>query len=168
MTPCSATLPRFLPGRTGRTGRTVRAVGSARPFARTLVGALATAAAVWVVSRSVVRVEVAGNSMVPVLVAGDRLVVVRLPGVPQPWPQPGALVAVRDPREPGRVLVKRVASVDRRAGALEVRGDAADASTDSRNFGPLTRSDLVGRVVYRYAPAERSGLGPWPAEYDPS
>ncbi len=129
---------------------------------------LAFAATAWVVSRSVVRVEVVGSSMAPALAAGDRLVVLRRPGAPQPWPSSGAVVAVKDPRDPRRILVKRVASVDRRAGTLEVRGDATDASTDSRTFGPLTRSDLVGRAVYRYAPAGRSGLGPWPAEYDPS
>ncbi len=112
------------------------------------------------------RVEVVGDSMEPALAAGDRLVVLRVPGASQPLPAPGEVVAVRDPREPSRVLVKRVASVDPSAGTLEVRGDAADASTDSRTFGPLTRSDLVGRAVYRYAPAGRSSRGPWPAEYD--
>ena len=103
--------------------------------------------------------------MEPALAAGDRLVVVRVPGVTQPWPAPGTVVAVRDPRERSRTLVKRVASVDRRTGTFEVRGDATEASTDSRNFGPLRRSDLVGRAVYRYAPTARSGPAPWSAEY---
>ena len=127
---------------------------------------LALAAFGWVVSRSVLRVEVVGDSMVPALAAGDRLVVVRIPGVLQPLPEPGDVVAVHDPREPRRILVKRVASVDRGKGLLEVRGDAADASTDSRTFGPLTRAELVGRALYRYAPAGRSSAAPWPAEYD--
>jgi nickel-type superoxide dismutase maturation protease len=118
------------------------------------------------VSRLLLRVEVVGDSMAPALVAGDRLVVLRLPGQNRPLPAPGSVVAVRDPREPTRILVKRVASVDPEAGTLDVRGDAPDASTDSRTFGPLPRADLVGRVVYRYAPAGRSGPPPWPAEYD--
>jgi nickel-type superoxide dismutase maturation protease len=116
-------------------------------------------------SRCVRRVEVAGSSMVPALAPGDRLVVLRLPGRRQPWPAPGSVVAVRDPTVADRVLVKRVSSVDRAAGVLEVLGDARDASTDSRSFGVLPRSAIVGRVVYRYAPAARSGPGPWPGEY---
>jgi nickel-type superoxide dismutase maturation protease len=114
----------------------------------------------------VVRVEVVGDSMAPALLAGDRLVVLRVPCGAQPLPPPGAVVAVRDPREPSRILVKRVASADRSTGAVEVRGDAPRASTDSRTFGPVARSDLVGPAVYRYAPAGRSSPAPWPAEYD--
>ena len=163
MTPSAATLPRFV---RRRTGRTPRSGGAGRPpVARPLVLLLAAAAIGWLVSRSVLRVEVVGDSMAPALVAGDRLVVLRFPFVVQPWPQPGTVVAVRDPREPSRILVKRVAWADRRTGALEVRGDAPCASTDSRTFGPVARSDLVGRAVYRYAPAARSGPAPWPEEY---
>lgn len=166
MTPCPATLPRFVWGRTGRRKATG---GNGRTSAGwSLVVVLATAAIGWAVARSMFRVEVVGDSMAPALAAGDRLVVVRVPGVSQRLPAPGTVVAVRDPRESSRILVKRVASVDREAGTLEVRGDAADASTDSRTFGPLTRADLVGRAVYRYAPPGRSSRGPWPAEYDRS
>jgi nickel-type superoxide dismutase maturation protease len=140
-------------------------VRSRHPVARTLV-VLAVAAIGWVLSKSVLRVEVVGDSMAPSLVAGDRLVVVRVPGVLQPWPPAGEVVAVHDPREPSRILVKRVTSVDRTAGSFEVRGDAPEASTDSRTFGPLRHADLVGRAVYRYAPRARSSPAPWPAEYD--
>jgi nickel-type superoxide dismutase maturation protease len=104
-------------------------------------------------------------SMAPTLLPGDRLVVLRLPGRPQPWPEPGSVIAVRDPTMPGRVLVKRVSRVDPRASTLEVVGDSLGASTDSRAFGPLPRSSIVGRAVYRYAPPARSGPGPWPEEY---
>jgi nickel-type superoxide dismutase maturation protease len=111
--------------------------------------------------RAVHRVEVVGPSMEPALSAGDRLVVLSLPWGPQPWPEPGTVVAVRDPRHPERILIKRVAALHRGQGTVEVSGDHAAASTDSRTFGPLPRSSIVGQAVYRYAPAERSGLGPW-------
>jgi nickel-type superoxide dismutase maturation protease len=104
--------------------------------------------------------------MAPALLPGDRLVVLGLPWLPQPWPGPGTVVAVRDPRAPSRILVKRVTAIHRQAGTLEVTGDARAASTDSRAFGPVPRSSLIGRAVYRYAPPGRSGPGPWPEEYD--
>jgi nickel-type superoxide dismutase maturation protease len=127
------------------------------------VGALALAAVS--LRRPVRRVEVVGSSMAPTLLPGDRLVVVAWPWRSTTWPCPGQVVAVRDPRRPDRILVKRVSAVDRRAGTLEVLGDDPGASTDSRTFGPLPRSALVGRAIYRYAPAGRSGRGPWPEEY---
>ncbi|MGH9205786.1 MAG: nickel-type superoxide dismutase maturation protease [Acidimicrobiales bacterium] len=126
------------------------------------VVAVTGAAAAAVMWRSFRRVEVVGGSMSPALLPGDRLVVVARPWRPPRWPRPGEVIAVRDPREPSRVLVKRVVGVDRPKGMLEVAGDAPDASTDSRRFGPVPRASVVGRAVYRYAPAARSGPGPWP------
>ena len=111
------------------------------------VVALATVA--WAVRRT----EVVGTSMAPTLDPGDRVVVVRLPR----WWRlaPGQLVAVPDPRVPSRLLVKRVAAVS--GPTAEVRGDNEAASTDSRHFGPVSRRRVVGRVLYRYAPAGRTG-----------
>lgn len=133
---------------------------------RTGAGLVVATLAVAALFRSVRRLEVTGSSMAPALRPGDRVVVVRVPWRRQPWPKPGDVVAVRDPRLPTRILVKRVSGVDRPLGTLEVVGDRRESSTDSRTFGPVPRSSVVGRAVYRYAPPERSGPGPWPAEYD--
>jgi nickel-type superoxide dismutase maturation protease len=116
--------------------------------------------------RSFRRVEVVGASMSPALLPGDRLLVMDLPGFLSRWPEPGEVIAVRDPRDPSRVLIKRVSVVDRLTGTIEVVGDAREASTDSRQFGPVPRSSMVGRAVYRYAPQGRNGPSPWPEEYD--
>jgi nickel-type superoxide dismutase maturation protease len=124
--------------------------------------AIALAAGLW---RSVRRVEVTGSSMSPTLVPGDRLVVVAPPLGPAPWPAPGEIIAIRDPRLAGRILVKRVAATHRPSGTLVVEGDNRQASTDSRSFGTLPRSSIVGRVVYRYAPSDRKGPLPAPGEY---
>ncbi len=118
--------------------------------------------------RSFRRVEVTGSSMSPTLLPGDRLVVMAPPFGTPPWPEPGDVVAVRDPRQADRVLVKRVAAIHRRAGTLEVVGDDRQASTDSRVFGPVPRTAIVGRAVYRYAPSGRTGPLPAPGEYHPS
>src|SRR5436305_1226061 len=74
------------------------------------------------------RVTVHGDSMRPALEPGDRLLVVGFLR-----PRPGDVVAVVDPRDAGRVLVKRVAAVDASGGGLiTVLGDFPEASTDSR------------------------------------
>lgn len=117
-----------------------------------LVGAIVTAVVVIGLAAAVRprRVIVAGRSMEPTLVSGDRLVVARTGP-----PKTGDLVALRDPFDRRRVIVKRVAAVHR--GELVVRGDNADASVDSRVFGPVPNRDVLGKLVRRYAPASRAG-----------
>lgn len=89
--------------------------------------------------------------MEPAFRAGDRLLVLRTPRV-----RPGDVVAVRDPRDPGNVMVKRVRAINDE-GQVDVRGDNPTGSTDSRHFGPVDRSDVLGRAVYRYFPGDRVG-----------
>lgn len=96
------------------------------------------------------RVVVSGNSMLPGLLPGDRLLVVPVLRIRE-----GQVVAMSDPRQPGRVLVKRVHSIH--AGLVEVRGDNIAESTDSRHFGRVPRASVIGRAAYRYAPSGRSG-----------
>jgi len=109
------------------------------------------------------RVEVVGDSMLPELRPGDRLLVLRLPVMA------GAVVAVGDPRDPRRTLLKRVAATPGGGLPLDggrrleagpgyvVLGDNPAASTDSLDFGPVPAGLLRGRAVYRYAPADRRG-----------
>ena len=60
------------------------------------------------------------------------------------------------PGDERRVLVKRVEALVSRDGVV-VLGDNRAASTDSRSFGPVSSRSVLGRVVRRYAPAERAG-----------
>lgn len=104
-------------------------------------------AALW----RLVRVEVHGQSMAPLLAPGDRLVAVR--GLPT---RVDDVVAVPDPRQPSRLLVKRAVAVSP-DGSVELAGDNSSASTDSRTFGPVPDPFVVGRVVWRYWPPHRRG-----------
>jgi nickel-type superoxide dismutase maturation protease len=117
---------------------------------------LAAAVGVAVAAVTVRRVEVTGSSMTPGIRPGDRLLAVSVPWFRQPWPRPGHIVALRDPRSPQRTLVKRVIRENRKEGTLEIRGDGP-RSTDSREFGPVKLSAVIGRVVYRYWPTARAG-----------
>ncbi len=99
------------------------------------------------------RFAVEGPSMEPAYRPGDRLLVNRLAYLRRP-PAPGEAVVIRDPEQPDRLLLKRVAAApddppvapDR----IYVLGDNAVESRDSRQFGPLPRSAIVGRVWHRY------------------
>ena len=93
--------------------------------------------------------------MSPTLLPGDRVLVYRGIGPLKATIRPGDLVAVTDPRQPGRMMVKRVAGFT--AGGVVVHGDNAAASTDSRHFGPVDPAAVSGRVVYRYHPEARRG-----------
>ena len=103
------------------------------------------------------------ESMLPSFVPGDRLLID--PRVGRPL-RPGDVVAVRDPEQEGRLLLKRVRRLEvvpSSGGALPgpdlvfVEGDNADRSRDSRQFGPIARDRIVGVAWYRYAPAGRRG-----------
>jgi nickel-type superoxide dismutase maturation protease len=103
----------------------------------------------------IARVAVEGRSMEPALEPGDWLLV-----DPDAYrdraPRTGDLVLAPDPREPERLLIKRVASVDD-DGDLELSGDAAEASTDSRTFGAIDAATVLGRPWFRYWPSSRFG-----------
>jgi nickel-type superoxide dismutase maturation protease len=104
------------------------------------------------------RGAIEGDSMAPLLRAGDWVLV-----DPDAYgarsPRPGELVIVADPRDPRRVLVKRVAGVAP-GGLLELAGDNPGASTDSRVFGPVDPGSVRGRPWARYWPPGRVGFRP--------
>jgi len=91
------------------------------------------------------RFQVQGPSMEPTLRAGQRLLVLRS----RRAPRPGELWVLREPAR-GLLAVKRVTA--RVGDAFEVRGDNAQASSDSAMYGPVERARFVGRVLCSYRP----------------
>jgi nickel-type superoxide dismutase maturation protease len=92
--------------------------------------------------------------MAPALRPGDRVVV-------QQWswswrPSVGDMVVFKEPDRHLTFAVKRVVRVEA-DGRLAVLGDNTNVSRDSREFGPVARDLVVGRVIFRYLPAERRG-----------
>ncbi len=93
------------------------------------------------------RFIVEGDSMAPSVAPGERVFVNRAAY----WfgsPKAGDVVVLRDPREPERLLIKRIAVVH--GNSFEVAVDHANASTDSRTFGPVPANLILGKVWFRY------------------
>ena len=111
--------------------------------------------------RLVRRYVVEGDSMLQAYRPGDRLIAEGL-SYRLRSPRPGEVVVVRQPGGGSRLDLKRlfagpgatvtVGGAPRVLTADEwfVVGDNLDASTDSRELGPVLRPDIVGRVWFRY------------------
>lgn len=109
------------------------------------------------------RVVVRGRSMEPALMPGERVLFDRLAYRDAP-PRRGDVVLAEHPERPGFRIVKRVAGgpgdtveAEGRTWTLDegewlLLGDAPDASTDSRDFGPVSRQAMLGRGWLVYWP----------------
>ncbi len=120
------------------------------------------------------RFVVSDASMEPTLRPGDRLLVLRWGCLRRP--RRGDVVVAQDPEHAGQFVVKRVAAAPgepwapphaaRRAraavhllapGTYALEGDNRDLSRDSRVYGPVAASLLLGPAVWRYLPGSRRG-----------
>jgi nickel-type superoxide dismutase maturation protease len=117
----------------------------------------------WLLLFCSTRVVVEGESMWPALRAGDRLLVNRLAYRFSP-PHHGDIVLLHDPERPGFECIKRIVALP--DGALRippehyfVLGDNRAFSRDSRSFGPVHRSAIIGRAWRRYARQQAVGNG---------
>jgi nickel-type superoxide dismutase maturation protease len=59
-------------------------------------------------------------------------------------PKTGDIVLLRDPRD-NRLVIKRITEITP-AGEFFVRGDNPNASTDSRQFGSITKELICGWI----------------------
>ena len=99
-------------------------------------------------ARRFARFEVSGASMEPAFRGGDCLIIDRSVFKAR-RPRVGEVVVVRDPELAVQWLVKRVWRVAG-DGQLDVRGDNAAESRDSRDFGLVPASRVEGLVRWRY------------------
>jgi nickel-type superoxide dismutase maturation protease len=92
------------------------------------------------------RVTVEGSSMAPTYLPGERLTAWRR------WRavRPGDVVVVRDPRDGQRWLLKRCVQVV--GSQVDLRGDNAQASTDSRDFGLVSSRHVIYLVATPKSP----------------
>ena len=130
---------------------------------RVVAGAAVTAAIIAACLRwRPSRVEIDGGSMAPALLPGDWAL-----AVPARRVKVGDVVVLGHPERLGFELVKRIVAgpgdlapdgTPLGADRWWVEGDVANASTDSRAFGPVPRSAIRLRVRLIYAPASRRAL----------
>lgn len=83
--------------------------------------------------------------MLPTLKPGDHVLVNRMSYIFK-LPRKDDIVAVKDPRD-GKILIKRITKI--KGSKYFVTGDNKEESTDSRKFGMLDMSDIIGKVIYR-------------------
>jgi signal peptidase I len=107
------------------------------------------------------RVSVWGASMEPTLCSGERVLFDRLAFKRDP-PRRGDIVLLQDGG--GLRYVKRITAIPGdvsgddlvlQRGEYWTEGDNHAQSTDSRQFGPVRRSQILARAWVRYWPAER-------------
>ncbi len=92
------------------------------------------------------RFKVTDQSMTPLFNPGDFVIV-------NCWayvcfaPKTGEVVVLKDPEKPGIFLLKRIGKVLKKG--IFVVGDNASKSRDSRQFGLVKKSSLVGKVIWQ-------------------
>ncbi|MSW02759.1 MAG: S26 family signal peptidase [Actinobacteria bacterium] len=91
-------------------------------------------------------VKVEGASMTPTYNDGDCLVVLWMQEAPNRVPL-GSVAVIERHERPGIFLIKRIQKAH--SGNYWVEGDNSQ-STDSRTWGWIAPSEIVGRVLFRY------------------
>lgn len=89
------------------------------------------------------KYNVSGSSMTPTLAENTVVFVNRMKYIFS-HPHVDDIVALRDPRD-GKILIKRITKVEYKG--YFVMGDNKNSSTDSRVFGMIKRSDIIGKVI---------------------
>ena len=95
----------------------------------------------------VVRFIVEGNSMAPTFRPGEHLLINKFIYKIKN-PKKGDIIALSDPRDKNRILLKRILEVE--DDMVNVISDNVGEGTDSRVFGKINTKNIIGKVFFRY------------------
>ena len=88
------------------------------------------------------KFKVSGHSMEPVIKNQQRVLVSKIPYL---FSKPKAKEIVAFNYQ-GKILIKRIAEIS--SDKYSVKGDNSKDSLDSRSFGSISESDILGKVIY--------------------
>lgn len=91
------------------------------------------------------RFKVTGKSMLPQLKPGDEILI-NPDAYRNSLPEIGDIVVTMHPQQDNLSLVKRITAVDHH-GNYFLTGDNLEESTDSRVWGTIKLSDILGKVT---------------------
>lgn len=96
------------------------------------------------------RIKVSGDSLSPDYKEGDFVITVKIPLFLR-WLRPGDVIVFEQPAY--GVLIKQVDWVDIPLNQVFVTGKNP-GSIDSRTFGPIPASNLIGKVIWHISRPE--------------
>lgn len=91
------------------------------------------------------RFRVTGNSMLPLLAPGQE-VLIDAAAYRRRSPQPDDIVVAYHPQQPHLRIIKRIEFVASE-GRFYLKGENSSESSDSRQFGLVSQTQIVGQVV---------------------
>lgn len=89
------------------------------------------------------KFSVSGHSMLPTLSEGQDILSFNWAYLGKK-PKIGDIIVIK---YQGREMVKRIKGLE--GEKVLVEGDNKEESTDSRHFGPINKSQIIGKVVYQ-------------------
>ena len=94
------------------------------------------------------RLKITGNSMLPILKPGEEILVAT-GAYHKSLPKIADIVVLKHPQDSELIIVKRILDIDRDQNCFLV-GDNLDQSVDSRHWGSIKSSNLIGKVTSRF------------------
>ena len=93
----------------------------------------------------IVHFKIKDKSMEPTFKEGDYILVNRLAYLFSK-PSKGDVIVLENPKEKNKFLVKRISTIG--SGKYFVAGDNEKYSQDSRHFGLINKSLIVGKLLF--------------------
>ena len=89
------------------------------------------------------RFKVSGDSMLPTLKNGQQIIAEKI-SCRFLNPKIGDIIILKNSSNIN--LVKRITKKD--GGNYFIEGDNKEKSTDSKNFGPIQKNDILAKIIY--------------------